>query len=77
MSPRGKGRLVLLATARDQVELAIWLDLLREAGVEVAVHRRDPLGGLDVAPTPLFSWDLYVQDDDQERAREVLGMEAP
>jgi len=66
---------VLLATARDQVELAIWLDLLREAGVDVAVRRRDPLGGLDVAPTPLFSWDLYVQDDDRERARELLGLE--
>ena len=76
MPRQGRSRLVLLATARDQVELAIWLDLLQEAGVAVAVHRRDPMGGLDVAPTPPFSWDLYVQEEDQARAREALGIGA-
>ena len=66
--------MVLLATARDQVQLAIWLQLLGEAGVAVSVRRRDPLGGLDVAPTPLYSWDLYVLDEEEGRAREALGL---
>ncbi len=65
----------MLATARDEVELAIWLDLLEEEGVPVAVRKRDPLGGLDVAPTPIFSFDLYVQVEDEGRAREILGLE--
>ncbi len=77
MPRQERQKLVMLATARDEVELAIWLGLLELEGVPVAVHKRDPLGGLDVAPTPIFSYDIYVQAEDEGRAREVLGLQGP
>jgi len=77
MPRQERQKLVMLATARDEVELAIWLDLLEQDEAPVAVHNRDPLGGLAVAPPPNFSSVICDPADAEWRARDVPGRPAP
>jgi|FLYL01.1.fsa_nt_gi hypothetical protein len=72
MAP-AEGRLVRIATARDEIELAIWRDVLAKEGITVYVRKRDPLVVMGVAPTPPYSLDLYVPASDARRARWLLG----
>jgi len=65
-------RLVLLATARDELEAGIWRDVLERDGVAVYIKSGDPMASFGVPPAP-GSIRLFVQAGDEKRARWLLG----
>ena len=57
------------ATAPDQLTAEMWLDLVRQAGVECALRAGDTTGFLGLSPYPVR---LVTRESDVERARAVL-----
>ena len=65
-------RLVLLTSARDELEAGIWRDVLERDGVAVYIKSGDPMASFGVPPAP-GSIRLFVQAGDEKRARWLLG----
>jgi hypothetical protein len=63
---------VLLATARDELEAGIWRDVLERDGVAVYIKSGDPMASFGIPPAP-GSIRLFVQAGDEKRARWLLG----
>ena len=57
------------ATALDQLTAEMWLDLVRQAGVECALRAGDTTGFLGLSPYPVR---LVTRESDVKRARAVL-----
>jgi hypothetical protein len=62
--------LVLLG-ATDELEAAIWRDILEEEGIAVFVKKAEPLAVLGI--TPPVAFEVYVRAADERRARWLLG----
>jgi hypothetical protein len=65
-------RLVILGTARDELEAGIWRDVLERDGIHVYVKSADPLASFGMPPSP-GSLRVFVQAEDEKRARWLLG----
>jgi hypothetical protein len=64
---------VYLATAPDQITAEIWVDILRQEGVNAMVHPSDAISFLGVSGV---GCRVQTIEEDLERARDVLGDEA-
>lgn len=67
-----KDRLVFIGFAHDEVEANIWRDVLAKDGIPSFVRSVDPLSPFGVTPLP-GSFQLFVQERDEKRARWLLG----
>jgi hypothetical protein len=69
-------RLVKIAVAHDEVEVAIWRDALEQDGIAVFIRNVDTLAVAQyVATSPLpYSFEVYVRAPDARRARWILGL---
>ena len=65
-------RLVLLTSARDELEAGIWRDVLERDGIAVYIKSGDPMATFGIPPAP-GSIRLFVQAGDEKRARWLLG----
>ncbi len=65
-------RLIPIATARDELEAGIWRDVLERDGIAVYVKSGDPMSSFGMPPAP-DSLRVFVQADDEKRARWLLG----
>ena len=65
-------RLVLLTSARDELEAGIWRDVLERDGIAVYIKSGDPMATFGMPPAP-GSIRLFVQAGDEKRARWLLG----
>ena len=65
-------RLVALGTAGDELEADIWRDVLERDGIGVYVKSADPMASFGMPPSP-GSLTVFVQADDEKRARWLLG----
>ena len=65
-------RIVLLATARDELEAGIWRDVLERDSIAVYIKSGDPMSSFGMPPAP-GSIRLFVQAADEKRARWLLG----
>jgi hypothetical protein len=72
---RGREELVRIGAARDQVEAAIWRDMLYQHRVRVFIKNIDPLTALPYveSATP-YSFEVFVAAADEQRARWILGL---
>jgi hypothetical protein len=61
---------VHLATAPDQMTAEMWVELLRNQGVRAMIHPSDVVSYMGLAA---FGCRVQVQEEDIERAREVIG----
>jgi hypothetical protein len=61
---------VYLATAPDQITGEIWVAILRDAGIAARLRPSDTASFLGVSA---LGCRVQVQEEDAERAREVLG----
>jgi hypothetical protein len=59
-----------LTTAPDQVTGEIWVSILRDAGIAAMIRASDTVSFLGVSA---LGCRVQVQEEDIERAREVLG----
>jgi len=57
------------ATAPDQLTAEMWLDLIRQAGIECALRAGDTVSFLGVSPQPVR---LVAREPDVDRARVAL-----
>lgn len=64
---------VHLAVAPDQIAAEIWLDILRQEGINAIIHPSDAVSFLGVSAV---SCRIQTREEDLERAREVLGPDA-
>jgi len=64
--------LIPIATARDELEAGIWRDILERDGIAVYVKSGDPMSSFGMPPAP-GSLRVFVQADDEKRARWLLG----
>ena len=69
---QNRDRLVLLTSARDELEAGIWRDVLERDGIAVYVKSGDPMASFGMPPAP-GSIRLFVQAGDEKRARWLLG----
>jgi hypothetical protein len=68
-------RMVKIGVARDQVEAAIWRDLLLQDGINAFIKNLDPLAPLPYVETStLYTFEVYVQASDERQARWILGL---
>ena len=65
-------RLVLLTSARDELEAGIWRDVLERDGIAVYIKSGDPMASFGMPPAP-GSISLFVRAGDEKRARWLLG----
>ena len=65
-------RIVLLTSARDELEAGIWRDVLERDGIAVYIKSGDPMASFGMPPAP-GSIRLFVQAGDEKRARWLLG----
>jgi hypothetical protein len=65
-------RIVSLGTARDELESGIWRDILEREGIAMYVKTADPMASFGMPPAP-GSIQVFVQADDEKRARWLLG----
>jgi hypothetical protein len=72
VTDEGSERLVLLGTARDEIEANVWRDVLAREDIPSHIKRSDPLSVLGAVPAP-SSLEVYVQARDEKRARWLLG----
>ncbi|MDP2948529.1 MAG: DUF2007 domain-containing protein [Chloroflexota bacterium] len=71
----GREQLVRIGVARDQVEAAVWRDMLYQHGVRVFIKNIDPLTAVPyVESTTPYSFEVFVAAADEERARWILGL---
>lgn len=66
--------LVKLAAARDEVELALWRDVLEQEGIPIMVKNVDALAISYYSPPSPYSFEVYVRAKDERRARWLLGL---
>lgn len=66
--------LVRLGVARDEVELALWRDVLEQEGIPIMVKNVDALAISYSSPPLPYSLAVYVLPRDQKRARWLLGL---
>ena len=64
---------VHLAIAPDQITAEIWIDILRQEGISAMIRPSDVVSYLGVSAV---SCRVQTLEDDLERAREVLGLDA-
>jgi len=65
---------VVVARARDEVEAAIWVDALREAGIRAAMFEQGVSAALGGASVPGWaSYPVVVARADIGRARNVIA----
>ena len=69
---QNRDRLVLLTSARDELEAGIWRDVLERDGIAVYIKSGDPMASFGMPPAP-GSIRLFVQAGDEKRARWLLG----
>ena len=67
-----KRRLVLLGVAGDELEANVWRDILEADGISPFVKSTDPFAAFGMTPRP-GSIEVYVQAEDERRARWLLG----
>lgn len=67
-----KRRLVLLGVAANELEANVWRDILQADGIPSFVKNTDPFASFGVTPPP-GSLELWVDSDDEQRARWLLG----
>ena len=77
MTGDNSDRLVKLTVASDEVEANVLRNALEQEGISVFVKNVDPLGSISAAPTPAFSFELFISTRDERRARWVLGQLEP
>lgn len=67
--------MVKIGVARDQVEAAIWRDVLRQDGISAFVKNIDPLTAVPyVESSTPYSFEVFVPAADEQRARWILGL---
>ena len=67
--------LAFLMTAQNEPMARYWEDVLVDAGIPVLVRPGGPgAGGWGSVAT--FAHDLYVRNDDLDRAREIVAADA-
>jgi hypothetical protein len=67
--------MIKLATAPDEAIATMWAGVLEQEGIRCLLKKTDPLSvAYSVGAGPM-SVDLYVNDEDADRARETLGFE--
>lgn len=72
---KSEERMVKVGVARDQVEAAIWRDLLLQDGIKAFIKNLDPLAALPYVETStLYSFEVYVRASDEQQARWILGL---
>ena len=72
---RSQDQMVKIGVARDQVEAAIWRDVLLQDGINVFIKNLDPLAALPyVETTTLYNLEVYVRASDEQQARWLLGL---
>ena len=69
-----KRSLVKLGVARDEVELALWRDVLEQDGVPCVVKNIDTLATSYYLPPLPYSLEVHVLARDESRARWLLGL---
>jgi hypothetical protein len=71
-----KERLIKLGTARDEIELALWRDILAQDGIPTLVKNVDALASTYYVSALPYSLEVYVRASDEVRARWLLGLQA-
>lgn len=66
-------RTVVIAEAEDEVQAGIWVDALRNAGVQAATFERGVGGALGGAVTGLAVYPVIVRESDFSAARNVIA----
>jgi hypothetical protein len=68
-------RMVRIGVARDQVEAAIWRDVLRQEGISAFIKNIDPLTAVPyVESSTPYSFEVFVAASDERRARWILAL---
>ncbi len=73
MATKKPHRMVKIAVAHDELEANVFKDVLEQAGVTPYVKSLDPLTPFGVAPSLPASFEVYVLQEDEKRARWILG----
>ena len=63
----------VVATARDALEAGIWVDSLRQAGIEAAMYEQGPGAALGGASVPWASYRVIVAAADLGQARSIIA----
>lgn len=72
---KGLQGMVRIGVARDQVEVAIWRDALRQDGINAFIKNVDPLTAVPyVESSTPYSFEVFVPASDERRARWILGL---
>jgi hypothetical protein len=72
---KSEERMAKIGVARDQVEAAIWRDILLQDGIKAFVKNLDPLAALPYVETSTpYTFEVYVPASDEQRARWLLGL---
>ena len=72
---KSKEGMAKIGVARDQVEAAIWRDVLLQHGMKAFIKNLDPLATLPYVETSTpYSFEVYVRASDERRARWILGL---
>lgn len=66
-----KGSLVHVATVRGELEAQMWKGILKDNGVESLVKVAESLN--IYMPPIALKHKIYVLEEDEEKAREILG----
>lgn len=64
---------IVVAQASDEIEAAIWVDALRDAGVKAATFERGVGAALGGTTTPWSSYPVVVAEEDLLTARNVIA----
>jgi hypothetical protein len=67
-------RLAFLITAPNEPIALMWQDMLRDAGIPALVRPGGPGAGA-WGSVATFEHELYVRDEDLERARQIVAEE--
>ncbi len=67
--------LVKLGIASDEIELALWRDVLAQDGIPSLVKNRDVLASTYRLSASPYSLEVYVRALDETRARWLLGLQ--
>jgi hypothetical protein len=71
--------MVKIGVAQNEVEAAMWRDVLEQDGIGVFVRNVDTLSVAQYVGTPTlpYSLEVYVRAADAKRARWILGLRSP
>lgn len=69
----GATRMILLAVAAGEAEMSLWREALTRAGIHAEINN---VGDSSWYPSgAYYSYEVWVSQDDAERARHVLGID--